>query len=205
MPVHHTGFVAAGTAPQATREGAPRSEIVVSAGGGAVGLGLLTAALAARARSRFGHLRWRVLAGPNIPAGDFERLLRDAGPGALVERSRKDFGALLERSLVSVSQAGYNTVLDVLRSGARPVLVPYAEHGETEQRTRARRLRELGFALVIDEPEVTPEALARTIDAAASQPQWPRWDFDCDGAARSAALIADLIESADTARAGQAA
>ena len=210
MPVHYTGFVAAGNAPTAMPEDAPRSEIVVSAGGGAVGTELLTAALAARRQSRFGHLLWRVLAGPNVPANDFERLVRDSGPGAVVERSRADFAALLGGALVSVSQAGYNTVLDVLRSGARPVLVPYAEHGETEQRTRAHRLRDLGFALVVDDSDVTPGALARAVDRAASQQQWPRWDFECDGAARTAALIAGLIEGATTdssgaTRAGHAA
>jgi hypothetical protein len=38
----------------------------------------------------------------------------------IVERARADFPALLARATVSVSQAGYNTALDVLRSGARP-------------------------------------------------------------------------------------
>ena len=33
-----------------------------------------------------------------------------------------------------------------------PVLVPFAEHGETEQRARAQRLRELGLAIVVEEP-----------------------------------------------------
>ena len=52
--------------------------------------------------------------------------------------------------------------------------------------------------------------LARAVDLAASREQWPRWDFDCDGAARSAALIAGLIEGATTdssgaTRAGRAA
>jgi len=177
----------------------------VSAGGGAVGIELLVAALAARKLSRFGHLPWRILAGPNVSTDDYQRLLRDAGPGAIVERAREDFAALLGGALVSVSQAGYNTVLDVTRSGARPVLVPYAEHGETEQRSRAIRLRDLGLAVVVEGNDARPEGLARAIDSAGSREQWPHWDFDCDGAARSAQLIAGLIQGAGAPRAGRAA
>jgi predicted glycosyltransferase len=108
---------------------------------------------------------------------------------------------LLGGALVSVSQAGYNTVLDVARSGARCVLVPYADNGETEQRARAARLRELNLAVTVDDDPVSPTALAAAIDTAASREHWGRWDFDSDGAARSAALIADLVGARDLRRA----
>ena len=174
---------------------------MVSAGGGAVGAGLLRAVLAAKPRSRFGHLRWHVLAGTNIGAEAFARLQRDADPGTVVERARADFPALLSRALVSVSQAGYNTVLDVVRSGARPVLVPYAEHGETEQSTRAMRMHDLGLAVVVDGADVSPAALADAIDVAGARDQWPRWEFDCDGAARTAAIVAGMLGNAAAVRA----
>jgi chemotaxis protein histidine kinase CheA len=96
---------------------------------------------------------------------ELELLARDAGSGVVVERARADFPELLARASISVSQAGYNTVLDVVRSGARPVLVPFAEHGETEQRMRADRLRELNLAVVVDGLEVSGTALAGAIDA----------------------------------------
>jgi predicted glycosyltransferase len=182
-----------------------RHEIVVSAGGGAVGADLLATAVAAQKRSRFGHLTWRVLAGPNVAGPDFERLRREAGPGTVIERARVDFAALLQRALVSVSQAGYNTVLDVVGSGARPVLVPFADHGETEQRTRANRLRDLGLAVVVDADELSPAALAAAVDAAGSRPQWGRWDYAGDGAARSAALVAMMLGAHSAPRAGMPA
>jgi len=205
LPIHYTGFVVPHEDARASADAGARTEVVVSAGGGAVGIKLLATALAARKLSQFGHLPWRILAGPNVSTDDYQRLLREAGPGAIVERAREDFAALLRRALISVSQAGYNTVLDVVRSGARPVLVPYAEHGETEQRARANRMRELGLAVVVDDTEVTPAALAKAIDTAGSREQWPLWDFDCDGAEHSAALIADMIQRADAPRAGRAA
>jgi predicted glycosyltransferase len=196
VPVRYTGFVSEQGAPMSPATPAARSEVVVSAGGGAVGVELLASALMARTVSRFGYLTWRVLVGDSVSDGDFRRLQRAAGPGAIVERSREDFPALLERARVSVSQAGYNTVLDVVRSGARPVVVPYAEHGETEQSARADRLRELGLAVVVDGPAPSPSRLADAIDRAASQETWAAWTFDCDGVARTAEIVSDALARA---------
>lgn len=192
-PVHYTGFVAAPDAQSGPRATAARGEVVVSAGGGAVGAGLLATAIEARSRSRLRHLTWRLLAGANASDESLQRVVRDAGPGLVVERARPDFPALLAGALVSVSQAGYNTVLDVVRSGARAVLVPYAEHGETEQTARAKRLAELGLAIVVDPAGLTPAALADAVDVAAEREPWGRWDFDCDGAGRSAAIVEAMI------------
>jgi len=80
-PVHYTGFVLAGGESQSGLVSA-RREVVVSAGGGGVGIDLLLTALAAQKQSRFGDLPWRVLAGPNITAAGFARLLREAGPAS---------------------------------------------------------------------------------------------------------------------------
>jgi predicted glycosyltransferase len=193
IPVCYTGFVAASEAAKPAADG-ERSEIVVSGGGGAVGFELMRGALAARSLSHTGSARWRLLVGTNASDAELEILSRDAVKGVIVERARTDFPALLARASVSVSQAGYNTVLDAVRSGARPVLVPFAEHGETEQRTRANRLRELDLAIVIDGLETLGADLASAIDAAAAKKDWGEWNFDCDGAARSAAIIMDMLE-----------
>jgi len=192
-PVHYTGFVMAPGNRLAIGEGGERNEVVVSAGGGAVGIEHLAMALAAQPKSRFGHLTWRVLAGPNIPDDGMQRLLRAAGPAAVVERSRVDFPALLRGALISVSQGGYNTVMDVVASGARAVVVPFTGRGETEQRARGIRLREFDLAEVLDDRTSTPEVLAAAVDAAGSRERWGTWNFDSDGAARSAAIVVDLI------------
>jgi len=201
MPIHYTGFVAA-SAPQAPqRDDAARDGVVVSSGGGAVGLALLRAALDARARTRLREAPWRLLVGTNASNDELAALSRDAGQGVTVERARSDFPALLARASVSVSQAGYNTVLDVFASGVRPVFVPFAEQGESEQRMRAERLRALDLAVVVDEPEILGTTLAAAIDAALAKDDWGRWDFDCDGAARSAAIITDML-TGDRTRGG---
>lgn len=194
-PVHYTGFVIAPGDPAPPRDAASRREVVVSAGGGAVGMALLEAALAARKLSRFGNLTWRVLAGSNARQEDFERLLREAGPGAIVERARVDFPSLLRHAFVSLSQGGYNTVMDVVTSGVRPVIVPFTGNGDTEQQVRSLRLREFDLAVVIESGEYTPALLARAVDEAGTRPGWGRWDFDSDGAARSAQIVSTIIGS----------
>ena len=166
---------------------------MVSAGGGGVGIELLALALAAQPKSRLGHLTWRVLAGPNIPDDGLQRLLREAGPAAVVERSRVDFPALLRRAFVSVSQGGYNTVMDVVVSGARPVVVPFTGSGETEQRARGARLRDFDLAVVVDDRTNTPDVLAAAVDDAGSRDRWGTWNFDSDGATRSAAIVTGLV------------
>jgi predicted glycosyltransferase len=200
-PVHYTGFVLARGEPPPPRDAEVRREIVVSAGGGAVGIALLEASLAARKLSRFGNLTWRVLAGPNIRQEDFERLLREAGPGAIVERARVDFPSLLRHAFVSLSQGGYNTVMDVVSSGVRAVVVPFTGNGETEQRARALRLRDFNLAVVIESGQYTPASLAQAVDEAGSRSSWGRWDFDSDGATRSAQILSALIEDPAAQRA----
>ena len=60
---------------------------------------------------------------------------------------------------------------------------------------RASRLRELDLAVVVDDPETSAASLASAIDAAGSKNDWGRWNFDCDGAARSASIIVEMLAS----------
>jgi predicted glycosyltransferase len=194
-PVHYTGFVFGDALQPRAVEDPQRNEVVVSAGGGGVGIELLAMALVAQRHSRYRHLTWRVLAGPNIPEAGVQRLRGLAGPNAVVERSRVDFAELLRHAFVSVSQAGYNTTLDVIASGARAVIVPFTGNGETEQRARGDRLRQFALAVVADDRSLTPESLARSVDEAGTRTDWGQWEFDSDGAARTASLLTDMLVS----------
>ena len=190
-PVHYTGYVGISPAPEGLDR--QRDEVVISAGGGAVGERLLATALAAQAQSELAHLTWRVLAGPNLPDSTFMRLRRDAGAGAVVERSRTDLAVALRAARVSISQAGYNTALDVTTSGARAVMVPFADEGQTEQAARAERLAAHDLAIVVHERDLAPATLARAVDEAARRERWGRFDFAVDGARRTAELVAGMI------------
>jgi predicted glycosyltransferase len=177
--VHYTGYVY--EAPAAGS--APGHEVVVSAGGGAVGADLLRAALEARPFTRYRDHRWRLLTGPNLPEAEIAAL---EGRGATVERFRGDFPRLLRRCAVSVSQAGYNTVLDLLWARPPCVVVPFATAGETEQALRAARLG----CPIVEEAALTPARLAAAIDVARP----PRVEVALDGAERSAAVLNGMFK-----------
>ncbi len=203
----YTGYVAAeapadtdADADEPTSAGAEApdgtGEVIVSVGGGAVGVPLLTAAIAARARSATAaRRRWRLLAGGDVPDDTVAALRASAavvaGDGGLVvERARPDFPALLRRCAVSVSLAGYNTVLDILQAGCRAVLVPFAGDGrETEQGLRARLLADRGRVMVVDDAGLTPTALAAAVDAAAAGPPPQPIGLALDGARQTARLL----------------
>ncbi len=190
--LHHTGFVAEPARAQGAVAGG-RHGVVVSTGGGAVGRALLDAALAARPLSPLGQAPWRLIAGSNLGADELAAIGARAPAGVTVERDRSDFGALLAAAAVSVSQCGYNTVMDVLRAEVPAVVVPFAGTGETEQPMRAARLAERGLVRVVAEAALAPESLATAIAAALATPPPSARGLDLDGAAKSARLIAGWL------------
>lgn len=190
----YTGYVAQASGPNEGEAG--RNEILVSAGGGRVGEALLRTAIAACPLSAHSGRKWRVLVGPDLPEAGLRRLREEAGPGVSVERNRRDFPHLLARCHASISQAGYNTAADLLRAGARAVLVPYAEAGEREQQVRAEVLAARGIAVVLPSERLAPERLAAALDAAAALPRPQGEKIDLDGARRAASLLLALAEGA---------
>lgn len=79
-----------------------------------------------------------------MPQADFEAITAKAGDNISVFRFRKDFASLLTGARLSISQAGYNTVCDVLQAKCRSLLIPFSASGETEQSARAERLQNSG-------------------------------------------------------------
>ncbi len=183
----YTGYVAEtdGT-PAASVDGA--GEVIVSVGGGAVGAPLLQAAIAARPLSKLADRRWRLLLGANLPCS--ARTALGAGDGIIVEPARADFPALLGRAALSISQAGYNTVVETLRFADRAVLVPFATERESEQTDRARALEAQGLVAVVPGEQLSPRTLAQAIDRAWAGPSL-RSVAQCDanGAAKTVAIL----------------
>ena len=169
--LHYTGYVVADPPAGASAEG--RSEVIVSAGGGAVGTRLLETALAARPHTLLREATWRLLAGVNASEAQLRALQRRAPAGTIVERSRADFPRLLANCALSISQAGYNTVAEILQARARAVLVPFAAAGESEQTLRAQALVERGAAQMIAEEALAPPTLADAVNRAVRGPRPP--------------------------------
>lgn len=164
-----------------------------------MGRGLLEAAIRARPLTALAALRWRVLVGAAMGPSACDALRRlaqqCAGDGIIVEPNRTDFSALLGRCRLSVSQAGYNTVMETLQAGARAVMVPFAGGAETEQGLRAQVLAEQHWIDIVEETALTPQTLAEAINRAAARPPLQPGAIRLDGAETSARLIAGWIQA----------
>lgn len=190
--LHYTGYI---------DEDAPLSfdvsekdggEIIVSGGGSASSLPLYQAAIEASAIIT--DHQWRILIGRSVDDAAFNNLQVSAPSHVIVERARSDFTSLLAKAALSVSQAGYNTVLDLLRARVRAVVVPFEAGNETEQRLRADSLAEAGiwpFA-VLPESELSARTLAETISRTLQSEIPSGSPIKRDGISESVAYIEQL-------------
>ncbi|MCA3260674.1 MAG: glycosyl transferase family 28 [Telmatospirillum sp.] len=169
--LHYTGYVGPAEGAASTA----RDEVVVSVGGGAAGKELLAATLALAERRANAGEKWRIRVGnaTNVPTC--------ANPHIVCEPNQADFADLLRHARLSISQAGYNTCVDLLRARCPAILVPFDAGNEREQTIRAHAFAEAGLAQLC-----TPATLAAAIDNA----QKPRaHNIACEGAAQTAKLF----------------
>lgn len=193
----YTGYVTAGT-PRANTGFAGSNEVTISAGGGAVGEALLLSALQARARSvQAGNKVWRILVGANAPEGQLQTLKDGAPEGVIVEAARPDFPQMLLHCACSVSQGGYNTVMDILQAKAAAhtpaVIVPFATAREREQTIRAEALARAGLAILLPQAQLGPAALAAAVDQAILQKNLSPRLPDLNGGPATARLLQEKL------------
>ncbi|MCK5931534.1 MAG: glycosyl transferase [Fulvimarina manganoxydans] len=190
----YTGYV---TEPAKRGSGEPTGDVIVSAGGGAAAGDLMQIILDARPLTALSDRVWRLYTGPRCSPEAFEALKERSGPTVLIERFASDFQARLDRAALSISQAGYNTVMNLLRAEVPAVVVPYDEGEETEQIFRARRLEALGHLTVLPTAQLSPETMAEAIGRTLARPQnLERRPIDLEGAGRTANILMELAGSA---------
>lgn len=190
--LRYTGYIVEQHSVPQTEAG--RDEVLVSAGGGAVGMPLFQAAVAARPLSAARDKPWRILVSPHEDPAAVAALRQQAGAGVTIETVRPDFPGMLRHCLLSISKAGYNTVMETLNSRARAVVIPFAGGEETEQALRANLLAERGLLQVLREADLTPAALAQRIDQALAMPKAAGNAIRLDGAAETVRLVGDLLD-----------
>ncbi|MBM3555158.1 MAG: glycosyl transferase [Alphaproteobacteria bacterium] len=189
----YTGYVVDETGARGAPGDPGWDEVLVSSGGGAVGEQLLATAIAAKNLTPLADKRWRVLVGVNVSAEGFESLLKAADGNTIVERARGDFPSLLMNACLSISQGGYNTLMECLRARVRTVAVPYAGGIETEQTLRTRLLAEKGALAILPEDRLSPLSLAGAVGQALALPPPATLRLDVGGADRSAALLREWL------------
>jgi predicted glycosyltransferase len=161
-----------------------KGEVIVSAGGGAVGASLFKAASTMDREGLVPEAMWRFLVGTNLE----QSLI--GGDGLVIEPLRDDFTALLRNAALSISQAGYNTVVETLCCADRAVLVPFSTERETEQMDRALALAERGLVACVPGDELSPETLRAAVERVLRGPSIRSFPpCDVNGAAATAALL----------------
>ncbi len=180
----YTGYICA--RPQRAATG--RTEILISAGGGAAGGALIETALQARALSRLKDCPWTFVTGP-LTDGLAQRT---AAGNVTVVRTLPDFRARLARAAVSVSQAGYNTLVEAVAAGTPTIAVPFETDREKEQAMRAERFAARGWIKVMAQNALDPHPLAAAIDDLADATVPPA-QLNLDGAAGSVAALNKLL------------
>lgn len=171
-------------------------EVVVSAGGGAVGYDFMPKIFEMRGDLPFAERRWRFLTGPHMDDKVFAAMSEKADERTLVERSRPNLPAILKRAHLSISQAGYNTVMELLSVDTPSVVIPFEGGVETEQRLRADLLAGKGQLQVVSEDSVTLETVSAAMREAIGQFEDRDGDLGVvalDGADRTAKIISDLV------------
>ena len=189
----YTGYLVEISATRRSDDGPGRDEVIVSVGGGAVGEELLRTALAARPLTGLKDHTWRLLLGANLPPSLTSDLKAAAPTGVIVEPARPDFVEMLARCRLSISQAGYNTLMELMAVGSRGVVVPFARGAETEQTTRAELLASRGLVDTVADAGLTPERLAEAVDRAAARPKPEFGAIDLDGLKKSVAMITSAL------------
>jgi len=142
--------------------------ILVSAGGGADGLHLLSCFLeCARSCNDAPHFRSVVFTGPELAAQHstrLEALAKDLDHVYLREFTTDMMGYMRAADL-SISMGGYNTVCELLTLNKNAIIVPRIKPGQ-EQWIRAERMSKIGLFTAIHPEELTPARLLQTIDHA---------------------------------------
>ena len=162
--------------------------VVVTVGGSGVGEALLRRVIAAapEAARRVNGLRMIAVAGPRIDPASL-----DAPPGVEVRAFVPDLYRHLAACDLAVVQGGLTTTMELV-AARRPFLYfPLRNHFEQNRHVRHRLDRYgAGRYMAFDEspPEVIAEAIATEIDRPVDYRP-----VESDGAARAAALIAEVI------------
>ncbi|MBK20485.1 MAG: glycosyl transferase [Rhodospirillaceae bacterium] len=189
--LNYTGYIV--DPPPESKDDIGSNDVIVSAGGGALSEPLFDAAIKARPDTVFANHPWRLLAGPSMPLEAVQRLKAKLREGITLEPARPDFTALLQNCALSISQGGYNTVMDVLAARVRAVIAPYAGGKETEQTLRAKLLSANNLLQVVWEEELNAERLVEAINTAANHSKPSAGGIATNGAQQSASILARMM------------
>ena len=192
----YTGFVV--PKPTTKKPDIKQFDIIVSAGGGAFGGGLMESAM--KVAIDQSDYQWCLTTGPNLPTDISKKLHKSAPPYVSVVPRLENLAAHISKAKISISQCGYNTAMDVLSVHSESstkqfgaVFVPYDTEGQSEQLRRAELLERAGYGISLPESKLSPASLLASMTEARKLPPVNR-KINFDGVDNSAKFICQWIK-----------
>jgi len=195
VPLEYTGFVVRKPGGvkgrRKTRRAVGRNlvRIVASNGGGRVGGEVLE--MVVRAMDRLGkgyHLD--LFPGPFMEREEKKKLLELAKnrPTVSIHKFSKNFVDELRNADISISMAGYNTMMDLVASGTPGLVLPFGQN--REQMLRAQKFAERGVVRILK--SLDPDTIATEIQNMVNNP--PVRDKDADFKMNGAEKTKQILE-----------
>lgn len=191
-----TGYLSHGRPDDPAGESTQQPYVLTMVGGGSDGGQIALAA--AHSQVPAGH-RHVILAGPQMPAADCERISAAAaenarpgeGPHVLLRRYAPNVPMLIREAAAVVCMAGYNSLAEVMATTTPALVVPRSTR-RAEQPRRAAALAAAGAVSTLPSEQLTPEALSSWFCRAVGR-RTLRDGVDLDGLTRVGDFAAELI------------
>jgi predicted glycosyltransferase len=203
-PIQYTGFVAQALTEASTGTNEDEIDlfrtnptILISVGGGQLGHDLLDAAVAASPilAARLPEYHLQVFTGPFISTDQFQSLsIAAAGRTNLTLRKfTPQFLTYMQKAKLSISLGGYNTTMNILRTGVNSMVLP--SNKDWEQMVRAEKLEKMGILELLTSADLQPQQFAAKIVKSSETWQSPTLhkSFDLDGAEKTKVVINNLL------------
>ena len=181
IPIEYTGYISEKLESEDfdTKKtiGEQGPYVLVSVGGGILGWDMITTAVQAWKilceNGYIQNMKMVIFAGIFMKDAEYDAIKKMCtGDAFYVSRFTNNFLQWMQSAELSISQAGYNTCMNVLETGVKAVLVPIPAERDLDQAPRAKKLSELGIADMIRSEELTLERMANAILERLESPRW---------------------------------
>ncbi|MDJ0693527.1 glycosyltransferase [Mastigocoleus sp. MO_188.B34] len=173
--------------------------ILVTIGGGQLGHDLLESILQAIPLiSKSLPHQIIAFAGPFFPAEKFLKLQETVAnqTNLTLRKYTANLIPYMEKAELSISLCGYNTTMNILRTGVNSMIFP--SNKDWEQKIRAEKLEKLGLTEIIHPADLNPESLSQKIIANLNKQGSVNTcePIELEGAQKTSSLLQEFLENA---------
>ena len=198
-PLYHVGFVKMFRNGSSNLSGYPANGILVSADNDASSVALYKRAITAyRTLKKSLKIPMAISPKTRLQSRDMKSLLSlgDGLPGLTLLDHCTDLDSAWTKARWSISQCGYDTAVDVIRTETPTLFVPSTDKNIDEQIERAKRLVYWGAGRLLMPHHLNTASLVNEIHQLTKfEPR--RMSFDLNGASNAAELIAQIVYKND--------